>query len=166
MPNVISPFGDFYDGPANVTFTWEHCGPEVTWYHLYVSSDWYIYDHWYEVGNGVTCSTNCSVTVSGLPDGIYDWWIQGWNSAGTGPWSDEAFFFMDGGIYSVRFSNSTPCYITVNIAGQSLPLPVNGTVVIQLQQGTYNYVANSSGCGSLSSSITLPPNEEITFILR
>ncbi len=71
--------------------------PSASWYYLWVSDSsnrqkiaiWYTADQ----GGCASGSGECSVEPSGmLAPGIYRWWIQTWNNAGYGPWSEALTF--------------------------------------------------------------------------
>jgi hypothetical protein len=92
---LISPEGDIGSQP---TYTWNAVS-KATWYYLWVNdSTGKRIDKWYTASE-VGCPSGtgaCSVkpdTVLALGGG--KWWIQTWNTAGYGPWSDGMEFVVD-----------------------------------------------------------------------
>lgn len=79
-----------------VTFTWDH-DANATWYQLYVNKpSGNVLAKWYEVGNGLTCSSTCSITPThNFQNNNYTWWVQGYNNAGNGPWSASDTFTIN-----------------------------------------------------------------------
>jgi hypothetical protein len=79
----------------NPTYTW-NAVPNATWYYLWVNdSTGTQIATWYAAAQaGCASGTGtCSVTPSvALASGSAQWWIQTWNSAGYGPWSDGMAF--------------------------------------------------------------------------
>ncbi|HSL28978.1 MAG TPA: hypothetical protein VK900_07250, partial [Anaerolineales bacterium] len=93
--SLIAPTGSI--GSTTPTYRWNHVSGS-TWYYLWISrvnSDHSLttmHNQWYEssaVCGGTTCSFAPSVTLS---NGTYRWWVQSWNGAGYGPWSDDMNF--------------------------------------------------------------------------
>ncbi len=65
-----------------------------TWYYLSVKApSGPVIQTWYKASD-VCISGTCSVTPTTTltNGGSYTWWVQTWNEAGTGPWSDPANF--------------------------------------------------------------------------
>lgn len=65
-----------------------------TWYRLWINdpSGAKVLDQWYtasEVTTGSICAVSPQIT---LPTGSCTWWVQTWNDAGTGPWSNGMTF--------------------------------------------------------------------------
>jgi hypothetical protein len=89
---LVSPNGSLAGG--NPTYTWNQVSG-ATWYFLWVDgSNGNVFQKWYTSAqancNGTTCSVaNATPNLSG---GSYSWWIQTWNDAGYGPWSDGLNF--------------------------------------------------------------------------
>ncbi len=84
--------------------------PQATWYYLWVnnSSDQAIIQKWYKVGQ-VCNSANgiCGVaSPAALTAGVYKWWIQTWNEAGYGPWSDAGSFVVSASGNSTLYENT------------------------------------------------------------
>jgi len=95
LPNGITP--------SNMpTYTWTAVNTS-TWYYLWVNDKtnspkiqkWYTAEQAKcAAGTGI-----CSATPGiALPEGSAQWWIQTWNDAGYGPWSDGVMFTMTGGL--------------------------------------------------------------------
>ena len=80
----------------NPTYQWNRVSG-ATWYYLWVNgpSGTPLIQQWYQAS--VICSAGlCSATPSiPLGGGTHNWWIQTWNSAGFGPWSDVKTFTTD-----------------------------------------------------------------------
>jgi hypothetical protein len=75
------------------TYTWSDI-PGATWYLLYVNGQsGNITNQWYSTAQTNCNGTTCSVTPgTPLGGGTYTWWVQTYNSAGYGPWSDGVSF--------------------------------------------------------------------------
>lgn len=88
---LVSPTGSIItDTP---TYTWNQVNGS-TWYYLWVNGpSGNVIRQWYTPAqancNGSTCSVTPSTT---LPAGAHTWWIQTWNNAGYGPWSNGMAF--------------------------------------------------------------------------
>jgi hypothetical protein len=81
-------------GNNNPTYDWDEVA-DATYYLLWVDGPTdHVFHQWYTSAeancNGSTCSVE-GVTPN-LVAGGYTWWIQTWNSAGYGPWSDGMNF--------------------------------------------------------------------------
>ena len=95
---LVSPSGTITTNTP--TYVWKAVS-NSTWYYLWVGDSaankiqkWYTAT---EVGCASGTGT-CSVTPSiGLAAGAAQWWIQTWNEAGYGPWSDAMSFTVAGG---------------------------------------------------------------------
>jgi glucose/arabinose dehydrogenase len=95
---LISPSG----GVTNTqpTFTWNEVptndqGDAATWYYLWIDGpNGNVFKQWYTTAQANCDGTTCSVTPTDftLSGGNYTWWIQTWNDAGYGPWSDGLNF--------------------------------------------------------------------------
>ncbi|MEQ8676749.1 MAG: kelch repeat-containing protein [Aggregatilineales bacterium] len=71
----------------DVTFEWVH-DSAATIYNLYMTGpNSFISDQNLVVGQGVTCATNCSLTMPLPANGAYIWYLRGGNAAGFGNWS-------------------------------------------------------------------------------
>jgi hypothetical protein len=93
-PTLISPSGSTtYYYP---TYTWNETladASDGTWYYLWVEGpSGNIIKQWYEAST--ICDAGvCSVTPNiNLSAGNYTFWVQGWNPAGYGPWSNGVNF--------------------------------------------------------------------------
>jgi hypothetical protein len=87
---LSSPNGSI--GTNNPTYTWNKTSG-ATWYYLWVNGpSGNVIKQWYEAS--IVCgASTCSVTpVTTLAGGAHTWWLQTWNSAGYGPWSNPANF--------------------------------------------------------------------------
>jgi hypothetical protein len=79
------------------TYTW-YAVEEATWYFLWVGDDYNVptFAQWYsasEAGCDSSGDGTCSVTPDdALEAGEGAWWVQAWNDAGYGPWSDYLLF--------------------------------------------------------------------------
>jgi hypothetical protein len=94
---LTSPSGS--NSNAQPTYTWKAV-PSATWYLLWVSSNGTpIMQKWYTAAqsgciSGIgTCSVKPDIT---LPSGSAQWYIQPWNAAGYGAWSDGMIFAVAG----------------------------------------------------------------------
>jgi hypothetical protein len=88
---LVSPNGN--SGSNTPTYTWNEVSG-ASWYYLWVDGpSGNVIKQWYTSAqancDGITCSVTPAVTLS---NGQYKWWIQTWNSAGYGPWSDGMIF--------------------------------------------------------------------------
>jgi hypothetical protein len=87
-------------GPADAistdqpTYIWNEVSGS-TWYYLWVDGpSGNILQQWYTSEQANCNGTTCSIanTTLGLDGGVYTWWVQTWNEAGFGPWSDGMTF--------------------------------------------------------------------------
>lgn len=88
---LVSPTGS--TGNNTPTYTWNEVS-SATWYYLWVNGpSGNVIKQWYSSAeancNGTTCSVTPAVTLN---SGTHTWWIQTWNSAGYGPWSEALNF--------------------------------------------------------------------------
>ncbi len=73
----------------NPTYTWNKASTAI-WYRLYVSGpSGVVLDQWYEAAS-VCNTTTCTVASPTLGGGAHAWYVQTWNSAGYGPWSNNS----------------------------------------------------------------------------
>ncbi len=90
----VSPSGAI--STVTPTYIW-NANSNATWYQLWVqdSAGSPKIQTWYTSAQS-GCSSGsgtCSVTPStALAQGAAQWWVQTWNSAGNGPWSDGMSF--------------------------------------------------------------------------
>ncbi len=75
------------------TYTWNQVS-DATWYYLWVNGpNGNVLKQWYTSAQANCDGSTCFVTPStALASGAHTWWIQTWNSAGTGPWSSPMSF--------------------------------------------------------------------------
>ncbi len=90
---LVSPKGDIGTN-YNPTYTWNKV-PTVTWYRLYVSGPKgkVVLDQWYEASKiclGTIVGVGMHGGKSDVGGGAYVWYVQTWNPAGYGPWSNNA----------------------------------------------------------------------------
>jgi large repetitive protein len=118
----VSPSGNV--STATPTYTWNAVST-ATWYYLWVndsSTSPKVLQWFTTVQAGCSSGTGtCSVTPStSLAAGAGRWWVQTWNDAGYGPWSDALSFSITPGAppgkatqVSPRgtISTTTPTYI-------------------------------------------------------
>jgi hypothetical protein len=88
---LIAPSGD--SGTNTPTYTWSEV-PGVTLYRLWVNdSSGNLINTWYTAEVANCDGTNCWVAPAYfLSAGAHTWWIQTYNDAGYGPWSDSMTF--------------------------------------------------------------------------
>ncbi len=97
---LVSP-----SGPTQTTtpsYTWNAVA-NATWYYLWVSDSvaspkvltWYTAAQAGCAGGTGTCTVTPAIN---LAPGYAQWWIQTWNNAGYGPWSDGMAFAIAGGL--------------------------------------------------------------------
>jgi hypothetical protein len=134
IATIISPSGTITDNMP--TYTW-NAVESSTWYRLQVNDstqakkiyEWYTADD-ADCGDG---TGECSVTPgTELADGKAKWWIQTWNDAGDGPWSDKLEFTVETG-------TSEPPEKTTLISP-------SGTITENTPTYTWNAVADSTWC--------------------
>jgi hypothetical protein len=117
---LISPSGSV--ALSKPTYTW-NAVPAATWYYLWVNYEGTpTIQTWYtaEQAGCVSGAGTCSVTpTTALPQGAAQWWIQTWNDAGYGPWSDAMMFMVTNGAPgkaglispSGTVNTATPAYV-------------------------------------------------------
>ncbi len=155
---LVSPSGS---ATGNPSYTWNPV-TGATWYYLWVNdSTGTNIRKWYTAaaaGCGAA-EVSCSVTGPGAVNGNVTWWIQTWNSSGTGPWSSSLTFTVSGGVPGQPAligpagagSGSTPTYSWSEVTGATwYQLWVNdatGTPVQQWYQvGSASISCNSGTC--------------------
>ncbi len=107
----------------NVIFSCIH-DAEATIYEVYIAGpNGYISYEPYIVGTGVTCSTNCELSLTFPENGAYTWYVRGGNSAGLGEWNGETVF---------NISLSLPSTPTLNS-------PVDDAVIYQTNRPTFTW---------------------------
>ena len=90
-PNLTYPAqGQNIGETYNPTYQWSKVNT-ATWYHVSVGGpSGTVLDQWYQASStcdASTCSVTPTVTLGG---GNYSWYVQAWNPAGFGPWSNNA----------------------------------------------------------------------------
>jgi hypothetical protein len=68
--------------------------PSSPWYYLWINGpSGSLHTVWYEASKLACGTASCSIDPKlTLPDGHYKWWIQTWDSSGSGPWSEAMEF--------------------------------------------------------------------------
>ncbi len=77
-------------------FTWEVVN-SASYYYLWINgASGKLFAEWYKA-NDLDCTTRCQLEspITLENGGKYTWWIQTWNTAGYGPWSDAMTFTID-----------------------------------------------------------------------
>ena len=70
------------------SFGWGQSVPAAEWFRLYITHNGSVYkDQWLQ-------GTTSWFPTAALPAGNYSWWVQPYNSAGLGPWSQASSFTM------------------------------------------------------------------------
>jgi hypothetical protein len=117
QPTLIAPNGTTND--LTPAFSWNavksETGNPATWYYLFVNGpSGNVLNKWYTAAEaGCTsgtgqCSVSSTVTLIPGPGSTYTWWVQGWNSAGTGSWSNSlSFNHTNIGGFNSQFSGSS-----------------------------------------------------------
>jgi glucose/arabinose dehydrogenase len=162
---LISPSGIITN--TQPTFSWNEVS-DATWYYLWVDGPTgNVIQQWYRSSeancNGTTCSVTSSTTLSA---GAHSWWIQTYNSAGYGPWSDRMDFTVSppglpGKAILVspneNITSNTPAYIWNQVNGSTwYYLWVDGPSGTVIQQWYRSGEANCDGsiC-SITPSVSL-----------
>jgi hypothetical protein len=87
---LISPQENITD--QTPLYTWNPVSG-ATWYYLWVDGpSGNVMKQWYkaiDICNGSTCSVEPPMALN---SGAHTWWIQTWNDAGDGPWSNAMSF--------------------------------------------------------------------------
>jgi hypothetical protein len=85
---LTAPQGDI-GADYTPTYTWGKVDT-VTYYRLYVSgASGVVLDQWYKASD-ICDATVCSVASPVLGGGAYVWYVQTYNPAGYGPWSNNS----------------------------------------------------------------------------
>jgi hypothetical protein len=120
-------------GVSTIPFFLWQATPQATYYYLRVldASGQAIIQKWYKVGqvcndaNGICGLASPKV----LAPGVYKWWIQTWNDAGYGPWSDAGSFVTQASgnstIYENAKQNKSQVYSCSNTCTLNHPYPTN-----------------------------------------
>lgn len=83
-----------------------------TWYYLWINGpSGTVFTKWYtatEATYDLGCLINPSPSLTLDPGITYTWWIQTWNDAGYGPWSDPMIFTVTSNAgFTERFEGTT-----------------------------------------------------------
>jgi hypothetical protein len=168
---LVSPTGSTSD--TTPTYTWDEVSG-ATWYYLWVNGpSGNVIKQWYDAS--VICSEGtCSVTpTTALVSGAsYSWWIQTWNSAGYGLWSDSMSFtpFLLGKATLVsptgNIGTSTPTYTWDEVSGATwYYLWINdpsGNIFKQWYEGSA--VCSSGSCSVVPAGLTLSASTHTWWI--
>ena len=165
---LVSPSGNI--STATPTYTW-NAVPSATWYYLWVndSSTSPKILQWYTAAQaGCSSGTGtCSVSPStALAPGAGQWWVQTWNNAGYGPWSDAMSFTVSLGALPGKatqvspwgtISTTTPTYIWNAVpSATSYYLLVNDSSTSpKILQW---YTAAQAGCSSGTGACSVTPS--------
>jgi hypothetical protein len=161
---LVSPTGSI--GSTTPTYTWNEVSGS-TWYYLWVNGpSGNVIKQWYTSAQANCNGSTCSVTPStALSAGAHTWWIQTWNTEGTGPWSDGMNFSvtlpaLPGKATLVSPSgssgNNAPTYTWNEVSGATwYYLWVNGPSGTVIQQWYTSAQANCNGttCSVTSSTV-------------
>jgi hypothetical protein len=158
---LVSPFGEIDD--PTPTYIWNAVSG-ATWYRLWVNDatgnriqKWYTAS---EVGCASGIAT-CSVTPTTDVGGSCQWWVQTYNSAGFGPWSDPLSFTVPPPPAATLVSpfgdinDPTPTYIWNAVSAATwYRLWVNEATVNRIQKW---YTASEAGCASGTGTCSVTP---------
>ncbi len=158
---LIAPIGTINENTP--TYIWNTVNT-ATWYHLWINGPTgKILAKWYKAEE-IDCDTDkCQITPAvTLTKGAHTWWIQTWNGAGHGPWSEGMTFTTNTGIERPPvatlispkdiISEATPTYTwhAVNTATWYY-FWINDTAGKKLAKW---YKAEEIGCGAGTCQIT------------
>lgn len=163
---LVSPSGKLYK--ATPTYTWSAV-PGSTRYYLWVNDSRSTkIKQWYtdEQAGCPSGTGTCSVTPSvGLVAGEGRWWVQTWNSAGTGPWSLSLDFNISTPPApepispSGTIADTTPTYIWHAFLGATkYYLWVNDSTGHRFLK---SYTADELGCPSETDICSVTPTTEL-----
>jgi hypothetical protein len=156
LATLTSPDGTI--GTNNPTYTWNEVSG-ATWYYLWVDGpNGNVIKQWYKAMD-VCSSGTCSITdPTILGSGAHIWWVQTWNEAGVGPWSDGmSFTFTSPAKATLTSPNgstdtNTPTYIWSEVPGSTwYYLWVDGPSGTVIQKW---YTAAEANCNGTTCSIT------------
>jgi hypothetical protein len=140
------------------TYTWNEV-PGSTWYYLWVNGpSGTVIQQWYTAAQANCNGTTCSVTsTTALSTGAHTWWIQAWNEAGVGPWSEAMTFTPTPPGKATLVSptatavTNTPTYTWNEVPGSTwYYLWVNGPSGTVIQQW---YTAAQANCNNSTCSV-------------
>jgi len=166
-----APAGNISDSTPN--YTWNKV-PGATWYKLWVNdATGNVINHWYTATDtncaaGSVAST-CSLTpTTTITAGSALWWVQTWNSAGAGPWSNFKAFSVGGALPAAatlnsptgQINDSTPTYNWNAVPGASwYRLWVQDTSGVIINKW---YRASQTNCAAGSDECTVTPGTAVT----
>lgn len=168
---LTSPSGTIND--STPTYRWQAVG-DSTWYNLWVddstSGGASRIQTWYTAAEA-GCAwgrSACSVTpATTLAAGSSIWWIQTWNEAGEGPWSEPMTFFVDPGPPpgpatllkpNGTISNNSPTYRWRAVSDSTwYQLWVDDSTSGGSGKIQTWYTAAETGCGSDRAICTITP---------
>jgi hypothetical protein len=169
---LISPSGSVATGMP--TYTWNAVAG-ATWYWLWVNdavtSSGKI-QKWYPAAEaGCASGTGtCSVTPSTtLAAGSAKWWIQTWNEAGYGPWSDGMAFVVGGAgppgkatlvSPTGTITTATPTYTWNAVTGSTWYLLWVGDGAGSAKINQW-YTAESAGCSAGTGTCRVKPGSAL-----
>jgi C1A family cysteine protease len=157
QPTLREPTGTVTT--ATPTYTW-YTVSAATWYYLWVNDSTAVkIQQWYRASEICGAGTGtCVVTpTTGLAPGPATWWVQAWDSAGYGPWSDPMTFSVNlPGHATLKspagISTATPTYTWKPVTGATwYSLWVNDSSGVKIQRW---YRAADAGCDLMSCAVT------------
>ena len=165
---LVSPSGSTSDNTP--TYTWNAVSGS-TWYYLWVNdSTGNKIQTWYTAAQ-VGCASGtgtCSITsATTLANGSATWWIQTWNNAGYGPWSNGLGFNVTSSVLgkatlvspSGTTSDSTPTYTWNAVSGSTwYYLWVNDSTGNKIQTW---YTAAQVGCAGGTGTCSITPSTSL-----
>jgi hypothetical protein len=166
----VSPKGTIADNTP--TYIWNAVS-DSTWYYLWVNvGTAKKFAKWYKASDaGCSGGTGqCKVTPSlSLANGDYKWWIQTWNSNGSGPWSSGMSFTVAGAggppaaatLVSPKgtIADQTPTYIWNAVSNSTwYYLWVNTGTTKTLAKW---YKASDAGCGGGTGQCKVTPSTSL-----
>jgi len=164
---LVTPNGAITD--TTPTYTWNAVS-DSTWYYLWVNdAGGNRIKTWYTASQAgcAAGSGTCSITPSTeLNDGDAAWWVQTWNSAGSGPWSARQDFSVNvnaPGVATLHFptgnvDTSTPDYYWDAVPDATwYRLWINDSTGNLLKRW---YTAAQAGCASGIGVCTVSPGDD------
>ncbi len=162
---LVSPSATIYT--PSPTYTWKAVAA-ATWYYLWVNENGTAkIQTWYpaEQAGCATGTGTCSVTPAAQLAGACQWWIQTWNSAGYGSWSDGMTFTISGSppgtatlvLPSRASATASPTYVWNAVSGLTwYYLWVNdASSTPKIRQW---YTAAQAGCASGTETCAITPS--------
>jgi len=162
---LISPSGN--SSTSTPQYQWNAIS-DASWYLLWVDDDTGTpIKKWYTAADA-NCGSGtgvCSVTPSIAVSGGVRWWVQTWNSNGTGPWSESlGFSYGDVPGKAVLISptgnvSNTPTYTWNAVSGSTwYYLWVDDSTGTPIKTW---YTAAQAGCTNASSVCSVTPSTAI-----